>query len=371
MNNGYANNKLFDFVNTKIMKNTNLNPLVSIVIPVYNTEKFLVKCLNSAVLQTYKDIEIIIVDDGSPDNSYLIGEEYQKKDKRISLIRQNNLGLSGARNTGIQSSRGEYILFLDSDDTLDNEAIEGLVSCIITGKTSIAIPDRYTKIFENSRRKYISVIFKDDRNIFSPVDFALEFIIGQGRAWRATAVLYDANIIRDNNIEFPLGYTAEDIVFNLSFLTKAKSIAIYRKSTLINLKRAGSITTSFSKNMLNNFLFIDNKIVDFVKCNSISEEIGNKYRYSLLCRNMILYFINIMMQSKNEPKLKTKYSNFKELLHDERISLAFSYKNKIPPFFNNRIISLFFRVEYFLIKRNLFLFAFLLIFAVEKFKKIN
>ena len=99
-------------------------PLVSVVLPIYNVEKYLPKCLDSVVGQSYENIEIICVNDGSPDNSIAVLESYAEKDSRIIIINQENTGLSGARNTGIEAATGDYIIFLDSDDWMDAEAVE-------------------------------------------------------------------------------------------------------------------------------------------------------------------------------------------------------------------------------------------------------
>lgn len=101
-----------------------LRPLVSVIIPVYNTHEYLSECLNSVVNQTLKDIEIILVDDGSTDGSLELLEKYQIKDPRVILITQQNKGASSARNRGLDIARGEYIAFLDSDDTIDTDAYE-------------------------------------------------------------------------------------------------------------------------------------------------------------------------------------------------------------------------------------------------------
>ena len=95
--------------------------LVSVVIPVYNSEKYLEECLNSIISQTYQNIEIIVIDDGSSDNSVRVVESYLPK---VSLIKQKNLGVSAARNRGIEASKGELLVFLDSDDWLSNDIIE-------------------------------------------------------------------------------------------------------------------------------------------------------------------------------------------------------------------------------------------------------
>jgi glycosyltransferase involved in cell wall biosynthesis len=106
------------------------NPAISIIIPVYNTERYLLRCIDSILAQTYNDFECILVDDGSTDSSPQICEEYTHKDNRIQVIHQTNEGLSGARNTGIDNSRGKYLFFLDSDDFIPNDTLHALYSNI-------------------------------------------------------------------------------------------------------------------------------------------------------------------------------------------------------------------------------------------------
>ena len=101
-------------------------PLLSVIIPVYKVEKYLRQCVDSVINQTYKNLEIILVDDGSPDNCGKICDEYAEKDKRVKVIHQLNKGLSGARNTGTEQASGEYIAFVDSDDWLDVHMYEDL-----------------------------------------------------------------------------------------------------------------------------------------------------------------------------------------------------------------------------------------------------
>lgn len=104
--------------------------LVSIIIPVYNVKDFLVDCLDSVINQSYKNLDIILVDDGSTDGSGIICEEYARQDKRIRVIHQVNQGLSAARNSGIEIMRGEYVYFIDSDDYIAKDTIEVLFNTI-------------------------------------------------------------------------------------------------------------------------------------------------------------------------------------------------------------------------------------------------
>ena len=102
----------------------NMSPLVSVVIPVYNVESYLRQCMDSVVNQTYRNLEIVCVNDGSPDRSIDILREYEQKDKRIKIIEIENQGLSGARNVGTAHCTGDYLIYLDSDDWIDFDTVE-------------------------------------------------------------------------------------------------------------------------------------------------------------------------------------------------------------------------------------------------------
>ena len=103
------------------------NEMVSVIIPIYNTQKYLKRCMDSVIEQTYQNIEIILIDDGSSDNSLEICKKYQENDKRVYIISGKNCGVSHARNLGIDKAKGKYLYFVDSDDYLEKEAIEKML----------------------------------------------------------------------------------------------------------------------------------------------------------------------------------------------------------------------------------------------------
>jgi len=155
---------------------------VSVVIPVYNTYKYLPECLESVINQTLADIEIICINDGSTDFSSKILEEYASKDKRIKIISQNNQGLSCARNRGLEIARGEYIYFLDSDDKITLTALEELYDIAEKNKLDIIYFDAQV-FFENEalKSKYEVFIQASKRNknyigIFSGPEIFVEFV---------------------------------------------------------------------------------------------------------------------------------------------------------------------------------------------------
>ena len=277
-----------------------MEPLISVVIPVYKTEKYVIKSVNSILTQTYKNIEVILVDDGSPDACPAICDELCKTDSRISVIHKENGGLSSARNAGIDKAQGKYILFLDSDDTLENYAIKDMAEKASEEKCDAVIPNTYYKIYDNSDKKVKSAHFTDDMFSKDPKIFALDVLIGKGRARRSTAVLYCLQIIKDNNIRYPLGRISEDFFFNLDFFSVADSIALYDKPSLNNLKREGSISASYYENFFDTVLEMDVRVEEFI--GKIDSDKYRDYIYgrreTLLYRNILIFAINVMGSSK-------------------------------------------------------------------------
>ena len=129
--------------------------MISVIIPMYNAEKYVEKCLKSIINQTYRDLQIIIVNDGSKDNSQAICEEIAKTDKRMILINTENKGAGSARNTGIENAQGEYISFIDSDDYVCPDYYERLLHMIENTGADIAV-GRYARISEHDEMKFIN-----------------------------------------------------------------------------------------------------------------------------------------------------------------------------------------------------------------------
>lgn len=326
------------------------NPLVSVVIPVYKVEKYLVKSVHSVINQSYKNIEIILVDDGSPDQCPALCDNLASEYNNITVIHKKNGGLSDARNFGIAQTSGEYILFLDSDDTLDKSAIEGLVQKATESQADLIIPDRYIQIDESASKEIEKFHFDKNGFIEDPFKFAIDIMIGKGRAWRAHALLYRGSLIKNNNIEFPVGYIAEDIVFNLKIMLVASKIGFYEKSTVIYLKRAGSITTSFQENLDQVFLFIDKQVENFLIETNQDNKHSNEKRNELLCRNAIIYITAIFSKKCNWKK-NDRYKKANDFLDNARIRASFKV-DKINPYFDNGLAIAYFKLMFKLIKNN-------------------
>ena len=131
----------------------NTNPLVSIIVPVYGTEQYLSKCVESILSQTYSNTEIILVDDQSPDCCPAICDSFAERDNRVKVIHQENKGVSGARNTGIRCSSGEYIMFVDSDDEIYPDSVKLMLEDIVKYGADIASTVKDVVLSDNSIKK--------------------------------------------------------------------------------------------------------------------------------------------------------------------------------------------------------------------------
>lgn len=336
------------------------NPKVTVIIPVYKVEKYLRGSVQSVLDQTYKNIDIILVDDGSPDTCPQICDEISEKYNNISVIHKENGGLSSARNAGLDLIRETtYVLFLDSDDKLPSNAIDGMVRKAQCDNADVVIPDRYTKVYEDSEREQIALHFPSEMYRANPRDFVLDVLMEQGRAWRASALLYSYSIIEEAGARFPIGRIAEDISFNFLVLEKAKKIAIYPESTLLCLKHEGSITSTFQKNFEKDIWYIDEQARVFLKKTGLDNSFGTQKADSLLCRNVVVYLFDIMSH-KNQMSYKDKVIKAQKLLAAPEAKSCVRQKHTTP-YFEKRKVQIVFSIVYWILQHNMDRLAFRLL----------
>ena len=222
--------------------------LVSIIVPVYKTEKYLARCINSIKKQDYTELEIIMVDDGSPDKSGELCDEIARLDGRVKVIHKSNGGLSSARNAGIEASTGKYICFIDSDDYIEKDYISTLYSLI----------DKYNA--DLAKINYIEVT-SDDYSEKGKVGQELTYdgkdvekAYLQLRVDSACVFMYRKTLIGD--IRFPEGKTSEDIPFNFRIFQKAKKFVYQPVNKYYYWHNPESISNGpLDKNMLNYLYF--------------------------------------------------------------------------------------------------------------------
>lgn len=254
---------------------------ISVIIPVFNVEKYLTKCLESIVNQTFKDIEIICIDDGSTDNSLKILNDYAQKDNRIKVISKPNGGLFSARHIGIETAKGEYILFVDSDDWIDTTLIEKAYKKITETNTDVVIFGAYTVKNNSSSNGMYSVnkIPKKFKNkILTLDDYKNNIFKFCPTAW---SKLYRKDFIAVNNIRFQEIKQGEDQLFYIHTMLKAKSIYILDENLYYYVKnREGSLTNNSMKSSIapiQNFFAAEKMLDDQNLSDNYIYQIINKY----------------------------------------------------------------------------------------------
>ena len=196
------------------------NPLVSVIIPVYNSEKYLERTLDSVLSQTYKDIEIIVVDDGSTDNSGKIIAKYQKKDPRIISVRQKNGGQASARNAGIRLAKGRFLTFLDGDDAYDKDFILKLLNGFDDGDIDLTVSGMlYCRVKEKTKKPvYVKKIRNQlpGENIKTYLVYLLSV---DGAMYAVINKMFRTELIKKSKLQFSEGlYFGEDTRFVMDYL---------------------------------------------------------------------------------------------------------------------------------------------------------
>ena len=214
---------------------------ISVIVPVYNVEKYLPKCLESIINQSFKDIEIICVNDGSTDSCLNILKSYQKKDKRIVILEQENQGVASSRNNGLNLAKGEYIYFVDSDDWLDENLLTKVYKNIIENDTDIVSFDCYN-VYEASvvvNRRIPAFLKKYKNEVFNFNDFK-DVAYQNCTAW---SKVYKKDFLLKNNLKFPDGCRfSEDAIFWFDVLAANPKISLLNECLYYYRKRQDSLT---------------------------------------------------------------------------------------------------------------------------------
>lgn len=219
--------------------------LLSIIVPIYNVEKYLVECIQSVLEQEYKDYELILVDDGSPDNCGHICDSFAQKDSRIKVIHKQNGGLSDARNNGLNIARGEYILFLDSDDYMKSDSLDDAMRLLNNKDMLICpiiktYPDGELVVNELPIRGITESLDRD--SLYNRMASSRTFL------WKSGNNIYRRRIIEENAIMFEVDLIgAEDCDFFMRFVRVSNNYILYNKAIIhYRLDREGSITNIMS-----------------------------------------------------------------------------------------------------------------------------
>lgn len=273
-------------------------PKVSVIVPVYNVEKYIEKCLESLVNQTLEDIEIIIVNDGSKDDSDKIIKKYQEKYKNIVYLEKENGGLSDARNFGIPHAKGEYIAFLDSDDYIEYDMYEKMYNKAIENDSDYVECDF---IWEYPNKKVIDtgVAYNGNHEMLQKVRVV---------AWNK---LIKREILEKTKIIFPKGYRYEDVEFTYKLIPHLKKVDFVKEPLVHYIQRDGSISNVQNERTKEIFDVLEN-VLTYYKENEFYEEYKEELEYIyvrfLFCSSL-LRMVKIEDKKVKKQLLEQTYEN--------------------------------------------------------------
>lgn len=219
-----------------------MNPFVSIIVPVYNGEKYIERCLRSLISQTYDNIEIIVLNDGSTDHTGLILEKYAKLDDRILVINKGNSGVSDTRNQGLRLARGEFVQFVDSDDWLTSDATEKMVAGMMH-QSEMVICD-YNRVVDHNIvvKGHIPQEGRIERSQFALYMMKAPANYYYGVLWNK---MFRMDIIKEHRLDFPIEIDwCEDLRFNLEYLQYVKHVFVLQQPLYYYVLTKGSLAQS-------------------------------------------------------------------------------------------------------------------------------
>lgn len=279
----------------------NTNPIISVIVPVYNVEKYLHRCVDSILAQTFTDFELLLIDDGSTDNSGKICDEYAEKDKCVRVFHEKNGGASSARNIGIDYSRGEYIVFIDSDDYVAVNYLGDLITYAMDKNASLVLQSPIR-------------IYSDNKMVFNHLDEffymgknGLKAFIKDGFLMYSEphSKLFQSDIIKEYNILFPKGVIiGEDGIFLAQYLQYVENIFISDKHGYYYSKYGSSVQSKIYSYDLEKVGFIRWKDQLESLCKNSTLD-SNKYIWPLLSIPLRRFIVSVCLD--NSLKWKTKY----------------------------------------------------------------
>ena len=288
--------------------------LISVIVPVYNVEDYLEECINSILSQTYTNLEILIVDDGSTDNSLAILQQFSQRDSRITIFTKENGGLSSARNCAIDEAKGEYFTFIDSDDYIEENYIEYLMKSLIDNEADISIVNSYHMI--NGKRKDIinndgSVSIFSRREVLEKMYSKKNDFIGILQS--AQGKLYKKELF--NNIKYPLGKKYEDAFTTYKLYLNSKKIVYTNLALYAYRIREGSILRSgYSLSNLDVLEMFEERI-NILESNGYDTKTDRYYFCNKLLKERVLLSIHSFNVNKNR-ELIEKYKIIKNDIWD-------------------------------------------------------
>ena len=324
------------------------NIKISVIIPVYNVEKYLNECVDSVLNQTYRNIEVILVDDGSPDNTPDICDEYSKNDKRVNVIHKINGGLSSARNAGIDVMTGDYFIFLDSDDYWnDTKFLECIVKEKLVNRPDLLIfgyttdkdlINTYERNFEiektlssNNKEKCLKELISNDR-------------------LQSTACnkFVNSSLVKEHSITFQTGIYSEDIDWTAKLIILSKTISYYDDYVYFYRKNETSITHNLKRK---NIMDLKNQIIRIVELSKQIEQEDYYEWYMNYCAYQYITFLNCVVtidKSENISEFVNEMKEYAYLLNyhvNKKVNLVYKFYKLLGYKGMLKILKLFLKIR--------------------------
>lgn len=314
-----------------------MNPLLSVVVPIYNVESCLVKCIESILRQTFQDFELLLIDDGSTDNSSNIAKGYAIKFENVTYIRQSNLGLGSARNTGLHSATGEYISFIDSDDYIDKNMFKEMLCYMEEKDLDVCICD-YERVDEKGQVKERHFEKIDSSTIYTSNNNR-ELLLIDPAAWNK---IYKRNLFILNDIEYPSKVWFEDLRTTMKILVHTQKVGYIDKPFYKYLIRYTSIMNT--PNLERQYEIVDamKDLISYFKTNDLFDFYYSELEF-LCVQHVFIYGINRVIRINRRAEMISTFKKFVEI--------------NFPNFKKNKYLDLFTKKEklfYLLIESNLY-----------------
>lgn len=347
------------------------NPKVSIIVPIYNVEKYLARCLDSLINQTFEDIEIIAINDGSTDNSLNILKDYENRDNRIKVIDKKNEGVSESRNKGIEYANGKYVTFVDSDDWIDYEMICELYNISEFQNSDVTLSTYIREYKDHSKIKKLNLDYETIYNEHEVKNLVYRKLVGPiGDELKnpdqvdtlviPVAKLYKTSILKENDFKFidleEIG-VGEDCLFNLDVFSRCNKVVIVNKPFYHYWKdNENSLTTVYKQDLSikwRNFY----RYIEISLRENNAEDIFYKALKNRVCITTLGLGLNECSKSNSVSQI-TKIKNLKKILNEDYINNSFKSFD-----LNNLVFH--WRIFYFFCKNRLALPTYLMIKAIN------
>ena len=326
--------------------------MISFIIPAYNCAKTICRTIDSILSQNSDKVEIIVIDDGSTDDTARIIKNNYGHNPKIIYSYQKNKGPGAARNYGINISSGDWMFFIDSDDYLQPNIIS-----FYEELTKEEIDAIYPSLFfETTGKNLISKrLFHVKKRVLQSNYFLNKYLLDKCSAWRVSAVMYRASIVKANNLRFPATKNAEDFMFNVSFLLNCNKVCVLKKETLVVYRHPGSLTSTY----INNLSDINESLTNYL-LHIEGSKISKTSISSFAIRNYIIFTIQEVFKSSNSNKEIKK----RVLEEYKRVKINFK-KSRNKAFFNSFKKKIVYWICFIIIKLHMPRFELLFLFAIR------